>query len=207
MSVVTTLIPAEAPAIEHADALDWLAARDPGAATAVIYDPPYGVGSPVRGREDGAAGAVFAPFGFLYDHVAVRPGATARRHCGHLRRLAADARPGQDRDDDRTAARELRRVDPEQARHRRTVPGELGPNPDRGARRAGRGRPGGDQERGGDRRRRHRQHGRRRLSGAALSSVREARSRIRAHPRPGLPCQATSSSTRSQGRPVPATPP
>ena len=39
MSVVTTLIPAAAPAIEHADALDWLAARDPASATAVIYRP------------------------------------------------------------------------------------------------------------------------------------------------------------------------
>ncbi len=42
--------------IEHADALDWLARQEPGAATAIIYDPPYSVGTPVRGREDGAAG-------------------------------------------------------------------------------------------------------------------------------------------------------
>ena len=32
--------------IEHADALDWLAAREPGTATAVLYDPPYAVGTP-----------------------------------------------------------------------------------------------------------------------------------------------------------------
>ncbi len=42
--------------IKHADAVDWLAAQEPGSATAVIYDPPYAVGTPVRGREDGAPG-------------------------------------------------------------------------------------------------------------------------------------------------------
>jgi len=47
--------------IEHADALDWLAAREPGAATAIIFDPPYAVGTPVRGREDGAAGRTARP--------------------------------------------------------------------------------------------------------------------------------------------------
>lgn len=52
--------------IDHADALDWLAAVEPGTASAVIFDPPYAVGTPVRGREDGAAGSVFAPFGFLH---------------------------------------------------------------------------------------------------------------------------------------------
>ena len=31
--------------IEHADAIDWLAAREPGAAAAVIFDPPYAVGT------------------------------------------------------------------------------------------------------------------------------------------------------------------
>ena len=77
--VVTTLIPAEAPAIEHADALDWLAAREPGAATAVIFDPPYAVGSPVRGREDGAAGSVSGPLSFMQRTMslcarALRPG-------------------------------------------------------------------------------------------------------------------------------------
>ena len=79
---MSTLIPADAPAIEHADALDWLAAQGPASATAVIYDSPYGVGTPVRGREDGAAGSVFAPFGFLYDSMSLcarvlRPGGIA----------------------------------------------------------------------------------------------------------------------------------
>jgi hypothetical protein len=67
------------PVIEHADALDWLAAREPGTATAVIYDPPYAVGTPVRGREDGAAGSVFGPLSFLSATMslcarALRPG-------------------------------------------------------------------------------------------------------------------------------------
>jgi hypothetical protein len=56
---------AAGPVIEHADALDWLPAREPDAATAVIYDPPYAVGSPVRGREDGAAGSVSGPLSFM----------------------------------------------------------------------------------------------------------------------------------------------
>ncbi len=51
--------------IEHADALSWLATQEPGTAAAVIYDPPYAVGTPVRGREDGAAGSVFGPLSFL----------------------------------------------------------------------------------------------------------------------------------------------
>jgi DNA modification methylase len=51
--------------VEHADALDWLARQDAGSAAAVIYDPPYAVGAPVRGREDGAAGSVFGPMAFL----------------------------------------------------------------------------------------------------------------------------------------------
>lgn len=51
---------------EWSDALSWLSAREGAAATAVIYDPPYAVGSPVRGREDGAAGSVHSPFGFLH---------------------------------------------------------------------------------------------------------------------------------------------
>ena len=60
--------------IEHADALDWLAAREPGRATAVIYAPPYAVGSPVRGREDGAAGSVFGPLSFLSRTMSCAPG-------------------------------------------------------------------------------------------------------------------------------------
>ena len=30
--------------IEHADALDWLASQEPGAARAIIFDPRAGVG-------------------------------------------------------------------------------------------------------------------------------------------------------------------
>jgi DNA modification methylase len=68
--------------IEHADAVDWLAAQEPGAATAVIFDPPYAVGTPVRGREDGAAGSVFGPLSFLSQTMslctrALRPGGIA----------------------------------------------------------------------------------------------------------------------------------
>lgn len=65
--------------IEHADALDWLAAQEPGAAAVVIYDPPYSVGTPVRGREDGAAGSVSGPLSFMQRTMslcaqALRPG-------------------------------------------------------------------------------------------------------------------------------------
>ena len=52
--------------IEHADALDFLAAQEPGAARAIIYDPPYSRFSPMRGREDGAAGSVAAPWKFMH---------------------------------------------------------------------------------------------------------------------------------------------
>jgi DNA modification methylase len=65
--------------IEHADALDWLAGQEPGAATVVIFDPPYAVGTPVRGREDGAAGSVSGPLSFMQRTMALcaralRPG-------------------------------------------------------------------------------------------------------------------------------------
>lgn len=49
-----------------ADALEWLAAKPSACAQVVVYDPPYAVGTPVRGREDGAAGSVFAPFSFIH---------------------------------------------------------------------------------------------------------------------------------------------
>jgi hypothetical protein len=52
--------------IEHADALDWLARQEPGTATAIVFDPPYSRYSPMRGREDGAAGSVSAPFSFMH---------------------------------------------------------------------------------------------------------------------------------------------
>lgn len=51
--------------IEFADALDWLKDRPTGEAKLIVYDPPYAVGTPVRGREDGAAGSVFGPLSFL----------------------------------------------------------------------------------------------------------------------------------------------
>jgi site-specific DNA-methyltransferase (adenine-specific) len=65
--------------IEHADALQWLDAQPEGEATAIIYDPPYAVGTPVRGREDGAAGSVFGPLSFMSTTLArcaklLRPG-------------------------------------------------------------------------------------------------------------------------------------
>jgi DNA modification methylase len=52
--------------IELADALDWLPRQPPGAARAVVLDLPYSRYSPMRGREDGAAGSVSAPFSFLH---------------------------------------------------------------------------------------------------------------------------------------------
>jgi DNA modification methylase len=78
--LVVNALPATAgSAIEHADALSWLEAQEPGAATAVIYDPPYAVGTPVRGREDGAAGSVSGPLSFMQRTMslcarALRPG-------------------------------------------------------------------------------------------------------------------------------------
>jgi len=57
--------------IEHADAKEWLKGKEGVDANVVVYDPPYAVGSPVRGREDGAAGSVFAPFGFLHQTLAL----------------------------------------------------------------------------------------------------------------------------------------
>jgi DNA modification methylase len=52
--------------IEHADALDFLARQEPRSARVVCFDPPYAVGTPVRGREDGAAASVFGPLSFLH---------------------------------------------------------------------------------------------------------------------------------------------
>jgi hypothetical protein len=57
---------ANASAIEHADALDWLARQEPGTATATLFDPPCSRYSPMRGREDGAAGSVAAPFSSMH---------------------------------------------------------------------------------------------------------------------------------------------
>lgn len=51
--------------IEFSDAIDWLEARQDQKARVVFYDPPYAVGTPVRGKEDGAAGSVFGPLSFM----------------------------------------------------------------------------------------------------------------------------------------------
>lgn len=51
--------------VEHADALEWIGVQPQGEATVVVFDPPYAVGTPVRGREDGAAGSVFGPLSFM----------------------------------------------------------------------------------------------------------------------------------------------
>lgn len=50
---------------EWNDALIWLSEIPSGTVRAAIYDPPYAVGTPVRGREDGAAGSVFGPLSFM----------------------------------------------------------------------------------------------------------------------------------------------
>jgi len=47
------------------DALSWLPGIESESVRAVIFDPPYAVGTPVRGREDGAAGSVFGPLSFM----------------------------------------------------------------------------------------------------------------------------------------------
>jgi len=65
--------------VDLADAQLWLQQREGIGAQAVIYDPPYAVGTPVRGKEDGSAGSVYAPFGFLHETLrasrnALKPG-------------------------------------------------------------------------------------------------------------------------------------
>ena len=52
--------------IQHDDALRWLVKRPAECATLVVFDPPYAVGTPVRGKEDGVAGSVFGPFQFMH---------------------------------------------------------------------------------------------------------------------------------------------
>ena len=77
--VIVNGLAAAGSVVEHADALDWLAGQNQGAATAIVYDPPYAVGTPVRGREDGAAGSVSGPLSFMQRTMslcarALRPG-------------------------------------------------------------------------------------------------------------------------------------
>jgi adenine-specific DNA-methyltransferase len=57
--------------VELADALEWLARQERGTARAIIYDPPYSRYSPMRGREDGAAGKVAAPFKFMHQTMSL----------------------------------------------------------------------------------------------------------------------------------------
>lgn len=47
------------------DAILWLPTLPDACAKVVVFDPPYAVGTPVRGREDGAAGSVFGPLSFM----------------------------------------------------------------------------------------------------------------------------------------------
>ena len=51
--------------IERAEARAWLAEQEPGCAAAIVIDPPYSRGTPVRGREDGAAGSTARPWKLL----------------------------------------------------------------------------------------------------------------------------------------------
>ena len=50
---------------EWDDALLWLGRIELSSVRAFIFDPPYAVGTPVRGKEDGAAGSVFGPLSFM----------------------------------------------------------------------------------------------------------------------------------------------
>ena len=54
------------PPVQHADALEWLGELEPGSAKVIVFDPPYSRSTPVRSRDDGAAGRVFAPFSFMH---------------------------------------------------------------------------------------------------------------------------------------------
>lgn len=54
----------------HADALEWLPTQPSASAQAIMFDPPYSVGSPVRGREDGAAGMIFGPLTLVWKTLA-----------------------------------------------------------------------------------------------------------------------------------------
>lgn len=60
---------ADLPPVEWADALEWLPTLPDSCARAAIFDPPYAVGTPVRGREDGAAGSVFGPMSFMTSNL------------------------------------------------------------------------------------------------------------------------------------------
>ena len=142
--------PASRSVIVHADALTWLADREP--ATAVVYDPPYAVGTPVRGREDGAAGSVSGPLSFMQRTMplcarALRPGGIVVIF-GDYKRLP---------DLMYAATTSGLRLSgcvawvEDQAGHRRAAAIELGPGPDRLEGNAGRRRPGSGQERDRDR--------------------------------------------------------
>jgi len=51
--------------IVRAEAREWLRAQPPGCAAAIVIDPPYSRGTPMRGREDGAAGSTARPWKLL----------------------------------------------------------------------------------------------------------------------------------------------
>jgi DNA modification methylase len=137
--------------IEHADALDWLAAREPGTATAVIYDPPYAVGTPVRGREDGAAGSVSDPLSFMQRTMslcarALRPGGIVVIF-GDYKRLPDLMYAATTSGLRLSECVAWVRTSPGTGR---AVPVELGPDPDRLAGNARRRRQGSGQERDRD---------------------------------------------------------
>jgi DNA (cytosine-5)-methyltransferase 1 len=57
------------PQVQHDDALSWLADQEPRSAKVIVFDPPYSRSTPVRGRDDGAAGRVYGPFSFLHKAI------------------------------------------------------------------------------------------------------------------------------------------
>ena len=126
--------------IERADALQWLASQEPGSARVVCFDPPYSRSTPMRGREDGAAGSVYEPFGFLHQALELsarallappasdpkhetefgQQGPVRRHHV--LRRLGAAAHPGLPLLDLRPALAHAPDLAPGQGRRRPDVP-------------------------------------------------------------------------------------
>lgn len=52
--------------VENAEALEWLKQQQTESAALAVFDPPYSVDSPSKGREAGAGGVVFAPFALFH---------------------------------------------------------------------------------------------------------------------------------------------
>ena len=124
--------------IEHADARDFLACQAHGSASAIIFDPPYSRNRPPRNREDGAAGHVWGPFGFMADvmaacHRVLRPcGDRAKGERGGRDRLrvlrrGTDAGHGLDRAQVGPEVRRVRGVAAQQRRQRRRLPRRVEP--------------------------------------------------------------------------------